>query len=67
LISNEEKEKSIEDYVERETAVPRKRVQDAATAMMQQLKDMTAVDSVGGTTRKTNTMIEEILIAIGDS
>jgi len=41
LLSNEEKEKWIEDYVERETTVARKRFQDAETAIMQELKDKT--------------------------
>jgi len=35
FLSNEVKEKWIEDYVERETAEARKRVQDAETAIMQ--------------------------------
>jgi len=34
LFSNVEKEKSIEDYVDRETAVARKQVQEAETAIM---------------------------------
>jgi len=33
FISNEDKEKWIKDYVERETAVARKRVEDAETAI----------------------------------
>jgi len=36
VLSNEEKEKWIEDYVDRETAVARKQVQDAKTAIMQE-------------------------------
>jgi len=66
-LSNEEKEKWIEDYVERETAVPSKRVQDAETAIMQELKDMTTAESVGATTRNAETTFEEMLNAIRDS
>jgi len=47
--------------VERETAVPRKRVQDAETAMMQELKYMTTA------TGKPETTFEEMLNGIGDS
>jgi len=61
FLSNEEKEKWIEDFVERATAVARNRVQDAETAIMQDLKDMTT------TTRKPETKFAEMLHAIGDS
>jgi hypothetical protein len=67
FLNNEEKEKWIEDYVERETAVARKRVQDAETAILQELKDMTTAESAGGTTRKPETKFEEMLNATGDS
>jgi len=60
FLSNAEKEKWIVDYVERETAVARTRVQDAETAMAQELKDMTTA------TGKPETMFEEMLNAIGD-
>jgi hypothetical protein len=55
------------DYLERETAVVRKQVQDAETAMMQELKDMTTGKSAGATTTKPGTTFEEMLNAIGDS
>jgi hypothetical protein len=42
----------IEDYVERVTVVATQRVQDAETAIMQQLKDITTAENVGTTTRK---------------
>jgi hypothetical protein len=61
FLSNEEKEKWIEDFVERETAVARKRVEDAETAMMQELKDMTTASG------KPEMTFEEMLNAIGDS
>jgi len=66
-LSNKEKEKWIEDYGERETAVARKQVQDAETAIMQELKDMTTAESAGVTTRKPEITFEEMLNAIGDS
>jgi len=53
--------------VERETALARKRVQDAETAIMQELNDMTTAENVGATTGKPETTFEEMLNAIGDS
>jgi len=64
FLSNEVKEKWIEDFVERETAVPRKRVQDAETALM---RDMTTAENECATTGKHETSFEEMLNAIGDS
>jgi len=58
FLSNEEKEKWIEDYMERESAVARKRIQDAETEIMQELKDMTTAESLGATTRKPETTLE---------
>ena len=51
-LCNEEKEKWIEDFVERQTAVARKRVQDAEPAMMQ---DITTVQYEYTTTMTPNT------------
>ena len=61
FLSNEEKEKCIEVFVERETPVARKRVQDAETAMMLELKDMTTAPGKPGTT------FQEMLNAVGHS
>jgi len=61
ILNNAEKETWIEDFVEKGTAVARKRVQYAETAMMQVLKDMTTA------TWKPETPFEEMLNAIGDS
>ena len=66
-MSNEEKEQWIEDYVERETAVARKRVEDAETAIKQKQEDMSNFENAGLTTRKPENVIEEMLNAIGDS
>jgi hypothetical protein len=67
FLSNEEREKWIEDYVERETAVARKRVQDAKTAMMQEQEHMENVEKGRSTTTKPEITFEEMLNAIGDS
>jgi len=66
-LSNEENEKWIEDYFDRETAVARKRVQDAETAIMQQQKHMTNVEKARSTTTKPETTCDEMSNAIGDS
>jgi len=60
--SKEEKEKWIRDFVERETTVARKRVQDAETAIMQH---MTTAENECPTTGKPETRFEEMLNAIG--
>jgi hypothetical protein len=61
FLNNEEKHNWIKDSVERGTTLARKRVQDAETAIMQEQKDMTTAESTGGTTRKPETMFEEML------
>jgi len=67
FLSNEEKETRIEDYVERETAVARQRVQDVEAAIMQELKDMTMAETAGETTRKPEMKFEQMLNSIWDS
>jgi len=64
FLRNEEREKWIEDFVERETAVATTQVQDAETAIMQ---DMTTAENEGATPGKPETTFEEMLNAIGDS
>jgi len=56
--------KRIEDFVERETAVARKLVQDTETAIMHH---MTTAANQGATTRKPKAKFEEMLNAIRDS
>jgi len=65
--SNEEKERRIEEYVERETSVARKRVQNAETAIMQEREDMCTAENAGATTREPEETFEELLNSIGDS
>jgi len=67
FLSNEEKEQWIEDYVERETVVARKRVEDAETAIKHRQEDMSNVEKAGLTTREPEKTFEEMLNAIGDS
>jgi len=67
FLSNEEKEQWIEEYVERETAVARKRVEDAETVIKQREEDMSNVEKAGLTTREPEKTFEEMLNAIGDS
>ena len=66
-LSNKEKEKWIEDYVARETAVARKRVQDAETAIMQEQEHMRNVEKARSSTSKLETTFVEVLNATGDS
>ena len=67
FLSNEEREKWIEDYVERETAGARKRVEDAEAAVQQEQDDMVHTEIAGLTSREPEKMFEEMLVAIGDS
>jgi len=47
FLSNEEKEKWIEDFVERETAGARKRVEDTEAAVQQEQDDMMHAELAG--------------------
>jgi len=67
FLSNQEKEKWIEDYVERETAGARKRVEDAEAAVQQEQDEMKHAEIAGLTYREPEKMFEEMLVAIGDS
>ena len=52
VVSNEEKEKWIEDFVKGETTVARKLVQVVETVIMQEHKDMSTAENAGATTSK---------------
>jgi len=67
ILSNEEKDKWIQDYVETETAGARKLVEDAEAAVQQEQDDMRHAELAGLTFRKPEKMFEEMLVAIGDS
>jgi len=67
FLSNEEKVKWIEDYVERETAGARKRVEHAEAAVQQEQDDMMHTEIVGLTSREPEKTLEEMMAAIADS
>jgi len=67
FLSNGEKEKWIEDYVERETAGARKRVEGAEAAVQQEQDDMMHAEIAGLTYREPDKTFEEMLLAIGVS
>jgi len=67
FLGNEEKEKWIEDYDERETAGAGKRVEDAEAAVQQEQDDMKHAEIVGLMYREPEKMFEKILVAIRDS
>jgi len=67
FLSNEEKEKWIEDYVEREIAGARKRGEDAEAAVQQQQEDMQHAKIMGLTTTEQEKPFGEMMVAIGES
>jgi len=67
IVSNEENDQWIEHYVDRETTVARKRVQDAETEIMQEQEHMRNIGKARSTTTKPQTTFEEMMNAIGDS
>jgi len=66
-LSNEEKEKWIEDCVERENAGARKRVEHAEEAVQQEQDDMTLADIAGLTPTEPEKTFEQMMAAIRDS
>jgi len=66
-LSNEKKEKWIEDYVERENAGARKRVEGAEAAVQQEQDDIKHAEIAGLTYREPEKTFDEMLVAIGDS
>jgi hypothetical protein len=67
FLYNDEKENWVKDFVERETAGARKRVEDAEAAVQQEQDDMTNAELAGLTSREPKKTFEEMLVAIGDS
>jgi hypothetical protein len=67
LLSNEEKEKLFEDFLERETAEARKRVKHPEAAVQHEQDDMPDAEIAGLTSREPEKTFEEMLVAIGDS
>jgi len=67
MLSNKTREKWIEYHVNGVTAVARKQVDDADTAIMQEQEDQTNAENGGLTTRKPEKTFEVMLNTIGDS
>jgi len=66
-LSNKEKEKLIEYYIETETAGARKRVEDTEAVIRQQQEDTEAAENAGLKTRDAENTYHEVMGAIGDS
>jgi len=66
FLNNEEKEKWIQDYLERETAGARKQVEDAEAAVQQEQDDMPHAEIAGLTSREPEKTFEDMLVAIRD-
>jgi len=66
FLSKQGKDQCIENHLDWETAVVRQKVEDAETAIKQELEDMRNAEEAGVTTRKHQTTYEETLNAIGD-
>jgi len=67
ILSNQEKGKRIEDYVERETAGARKQVEDAEAALRQEQDNMKHAEIVGLMYREPEKIVEEMPVAIGEN
>jgi len=67
FLSNQENKKWIEDYVERETAVARRRVEVTEATIRQGQDDAEGAENGGFTTGEPEKMFHEMIIPIGDS
>jgi hypothetical protein len=67
FLSHEEKEKSIEDFVDRATAGARKRYEDPEAAVQQEQDDMMHAELAGLKSRQPEKEFAEKLVAIRDS
>jgi hypothetical protein len=67
FLRHKEKVKGIEDYVQRVTAVGRKRVEDAARAITQEQEEIRNAENTVATTREPNELIEEMIIVFQDN
>ena len=67
FLSNEDQAQWIKEYVDSETAVARKRVEDVETATVQEQEVMRNAENVELTTRKPNKPFLEMLNAVADS
>jgi hypothetical protein len=67
FLRHKEKVKGIEDYVQRVTAVGRKRVEDAARAITQEQEEIRNAENTVATTREPNELIEEMITVFQDN
>ena len=67
ILSNEEKDKWIINYEETKTAVARKLVEDADTAIEHEQESRRTAENAGVTTRTPENTFQEMMVAIGDS
>jgi hypothetical protein len=67
FLRHKEKVKGIEDYVQRVTAVGRKRVEDAARAITQKQEEIRNAENTVATTREPNELIEEMINVFQDN
>jgi len=67
ISNDEEEEKWIEDYLDGETAVARELVENAETAIKNELEDMRNAEKAGLTTTNPETESEEMLHSIRES
>jgi len=66
FLSNEEKLKWIEDYVERETTGARKQVEDAEAAVQRVQEHMKHAEITGLTNKVPEKTFEEMMVAVRD-
>jgi len=67
FLSNEQKEKWVEEYDETDTTGATKRVQDAVAAVQQQQEDTKKAENDRSTNREPEMTFQEIMDDIGDS
>jgi len=67
FLSNGEKQKLIEDYVDRETAGARKRDEDAEAVVQQEQEDMKTAENARLTNRESEKTLQEMMVAVRDS
>ena len=67
FLSNEDQDKWIKDYVERETSGARKRVEDAEAAVQHEQEDMRNAENMGLTKGEPEKTFTAMMVAIRDS
>jgi len=67
FLSNEDKEKQNDDYVEKDTAGARKRFEYAQAAVQQEQEDTRKAENVGFKNREPQKTFLEKMVAIGDT